>query len=441
MTEYFIHIPVYFICIFQGKLTRKNVKEHSKSLFTLGCFFLASYMTNTQIMRFLENDDTSSIQFRRFNSAPKDTYPIFSICFAGAELNWYHDKSLFIRSGLSPSMYAKMLKGLEVFKYEYDSKSRLYDKASVEYKNTSEADGEKISLSVTDILTQLEYDTENLAARVQYHSGMMKSASAKKIPLYIGYRTPDTVCFSRASKDELDTVRVQDRLVFNQSVLGQKKYSDVRLKIFVHYPNQLLRSFHKPVFDSRIGSIAHRFWNPILTVKIPQATVVRKRASSNVPCDDHLVEDDRKLQAEIIDVLKCIPIYWKQNVGTKMPYKECNKATELQNAFYFIQNYKNVYATYDPPCVSMVDWSTVNSEEQNPLDDLRIEFLYMATEYKEITNMQSFGFESFVSGLGGFVGIFLGYSILQLPDLVGSVFSACTRFTKKHVAIRIRKEA
>ena len=114
---------------------------------------------------------------------------------------------------------------------------------------------------------------------------------------------------------------------------------------------------------------------------------------------------------------------------------------ELQTAFYFVRNYKNVFATYDPPCVSMVDWSTVNRDGQNHGDDLRLEFVYMSTEYKEITNTQSFGFESFVSGLGGFVGIFLGYSILQLPELLESVFSACSRLAKRHVAVGDTKEA
>ena len=28
------------------------------------------------------------------------------------------------------------------------------------------------------------------------------------------------------------------------------------------------------------------------------------------------------------------------------------------------------------------------------------------------------GFESFWSGVGGFVGIFLGFSLMQIPDLV-----------------------
>ena len=47
----------------------------------------------------------------------------------------------------------------------------------------------------------------------------------------------------------------------------------------------------------------------------------------------------------------------------------------------------------------------------------RILFKYYEENYQEIMTTKNFGFESFVSGVGGFVGIFLGYSILQLPEI------------------------
>ena len=48
-----------------------------------------------------------------------------------------------------------------------------------------------------------------------------------------------------------------------------------------------------------------------------------------------------------------------------------------------------------------------------------LKFLYEDQYYIEIKSLQEFGFESFVSNLGGFIGIFLGYSMLQLPELIG----------------------
>ena len=62
-------------------------------------------------------------------------------------------------------------------------------------------------------------------------------------------------------------------------------------------------------------------------------------------------------------------------------------------------------------------------EKLNVGDDPRVMFLYGDSVYEEIQNTKSFDLESFVSGVGGFIGIFLGYSILQLPELLGLLTS------------------
>ena len=47
-----------------------------------------------------------------------------------------------------------------------------------------------------------------------------------------------------------------------------------------------------------------------------------------------------------------------------------------------------------------------------------IQLEYATRSYQEIRNQEDFGFESFWSSVGGFIGIFMGYSLLQIPDLL-----------------------
>ena len=47
-----------------------------------------------------------------------------------------------------------------------------------------------------------------------------------------------------------------------------------------------------------------------------------------------------------------------------------------------------------------------------------VHFVYAAKSYQEIRNREDFGFESFWSSVGGFIGIFMGYSLLQIPELL-----------------------
>ena len=46
-----------------------------------------------------------------------------------------------------------------------------------------------------------------------------------------------------------------------------------------------------------------------------------------------------------------------------------------------------------------------------------LEINYLSEMFQEIQNKQDFGFESFGSYVGGFVGIFLGYSLSQVPEM------------------------
>ena len=63
-------------------------------------------------------------------------------------------------------------------------------------------------------------------------------------------------------------------------------------------------------------------------------------------------------------------------------------------------------------------------------DDLEIcekctylKMVYLDRSYEEITEIKGFGFEDFISGLGGFLGIFLGCSMMQIPQLLGKFVS------------------
>ena len=47
-----------------------------------------------------------------------------------------------------------------------------------------------------------------------------------------------------------------------------------------------------------------------------------------------------------------------------------------------------------------------------------LEINYLSEIFQEIQNKKDFGFEAFWSSIGGFVGIFLGYSMLQIPEMV-----------------------
>ena len=374
-------------------------------------------MTAKQIIRFIENGDSASIQFRPFNLAPKDKYPTFTICLTGSDLYWNKAKLIFRKFGIHPSKFVEMLKGKDVFSYDYNYTSMLYNKIPVDISHYQNVDVKRFSLNITEILTGLEFGTQCEDKSISHGSGE-KGYMIEKIPFEEGYTTSDTICFTRTADESLEMLRTYDWVAFDKSVFASEKYQDTILQIFVHYPQQLMRKFHMPVFKSPLSKTSDS-WNKLLKITIGKVTILRKRSGSNVPCDENLVDDDDRFQEELINYINCTPIYWGHGETDHSTQTKCQSKSDLEIADLVIQQYKHVLERYHPPCNQMEissrydDWT-----EKNDLNDARLMFSYEDNVYEEIQNSKSFDLESFVSGVGGFIGIFLGYSILQIPELL-----------------------
>ena len=243
----------------------------------------------------------------------------------------------------------------------------------------------------------------------------------------MSYNAPDKICFTRKSNDSLSTIRTHDLFLLSNDIFGTETYHNVGFQIFIHHPGQLFRSLDNPVYKSKVAKRVkegqQKLWDNILRIKVEEVTVLRKRDDANVPCNNQLNDlDDSNIMEQITDKVGCLPIFWKYFV-LKPNVRECNSPLEYQNIFKNIQEYRDVLWSYDPPCASMHVSTKIDKDETNEWGNPCINIQYTTREYQEIQNEQSFGFESFVSGVGGFVGIFLGYSLLQIPELLAVVFS------------------
>ena len=113
----------------------------------------------------------------------------------------------------------------------------------------------------------------------------------------------------------------------------------------------------------------------------------------------------------------CVPAYWKHLTQLKK-VKECKTAEELKNMHHLIGHYKSILLNYNPPCIDMK--SLISYTKGTIQTDRKIVFkiVYTVDVFQEITNVKEFTFEMFWSSVGGFLGIFLGYSVLQVPELI-----------------------
>ena len=81
-----------------------------------------------------------------------------------------------------------------------------------------------------------------------------------------------------------------------------------------------------------------------------------------------------------------------------------------------------------------VDEMLVETKEQYfHLSDTNIQiiFSYPTETYEDISNQGKLGLEEFWSGIGGFVGIFLGFSLWQIPSLMSEWFTFLKELQQK----------
>ena len=361
-------------------------------------------MTILQILRYYKNKDTSSISYKRFNASPYDLYPAFSICFQDDMGGIYDSQYLNNTARITRLDYTNMLAGT------YGPGANIYN---------SELNGLGIkTLSGLDLQNSTMNFQDTFRQFFAYNEKVHKSFAKESMPFYISYQDPTKVCFTRRTEYKKGLIRKTDLLWLEKFEVLKVLSFRTKLTIYIHHHGQLIRSFNKAALDVSLNKRSLNKLNQYIKISLVHVSVLRKRHNANEPCNPDLHDDDEKLRTQIMDKVGCVPPYWKHFQTKPMTLKDCNSSLQLQKMYGLIKHYKRVMDTYDPPCEEMNIVYTVQREGA-PLYPA-ILFTYIGDMYEEIINEKVFGFEMFWSSIGGIIGIFLGYSLSQIPKLIST---------------------
>lgn len=176
-------------------------------------------------------------------------------------------------------------------------------------------------------------------------------------------------------------------------------------------------------------------------IRINQIEVLRKRPDAETPCNDSLIDVDEIYRAATQNMFDCVPSYWK--------YFQSQSSSQVNNSHQHLCNTTNDYIKfkeylpyngnvergtrlYVQPCQEMTlifDLRMVDSMYEKGLYHIDID--YNLKSYKEIKNTRDFGLESLCSQIGGFIGICLGYSLLQVPEIITNSVTWLNNLFKK----------
>ena len=185
----------------------------------------------------------------------------------------------------------------------------------------------------------------------------------------------------------------------------------------------MLKSLENPIFTSPFNKYQN---DKILELKLNRDTVLRKRPVATDPCNMGIENYDEYLQEAVSNETQCIPPFWKNRLNVRSNLNECTTQETLRKIHNRTMLNKKMLKDFDKPCVEMfssVIWSWLpldaSLEKKISSKIYPVKFIYLEKYYEEIEYSQAFNPESLISNLGGFIGIFLGYSLMQLPELLG----------------------
>ena len=388
---------------------------------------MAIYEVTLWSIEYAENKDQVFVSIQTYNRHAAAKYPTFSICFRGTEFHWYRDINIFNSYGIDPYQYELMLKGETAIKYEFNDSSGLYDKIAISSANGVNVKFNEFHVRLEDVLTEIEFLTDEARNGIysNYKTGFDKH-------IHLSYQSPDRICFTRNSNDPPNLVRLHDILTLNSKVVEQVKYGDTKVEIFIHYPGQLIASLHKPKYKASFRyllSILNEFYNQtannVLEFKISQTKVLRKRhKSTERSCNPDIRNYDKYFLLEVVKELSCVPEYWKEALHDDTNLTVCSSADNLREAFRYVSDIHDFLVQKDTPCLEMhlLSIDSVNYKPDPIPSDFAIAFHYTEKIYEEITYSKQTPFENWLSNVGGFVGIFLGYSMMQFPAFLMYIF-------------------
>ena len=375
---------------YSRNLREKVAVSHAKAVYKAFCFILAGYMGLTQVLRLLDNKDSSSIHYKTFNESPKDVYPTFSVCFFSTDrfsLHYVMRKEIEEKTGLSFSDYDRLLKGETV---ENESSSKIL---AIKY--------DLFSVKLDLFLNAVGLETQNGEEKMEAKS------------FYSSYQDPDKACFTLKSTNEIGVFRERDWISLNLDKLNE---ANVIMHTYIHYPGRLTREIGKPNFEIHPDEVDDDHTRT--TLQLNRLSILRKRPDAKETCDPNLEDDDQAFKIHVVKKVGCVPLYWENMFSSNDSFRPCMSSSEMKMIYEEIEEKDKNFAEYGQPC-NYMEVSLGASQHTSSYDNVVIlELQYMKKQFQEIVNAKDFEFESFWSSVGGFAGIILGYAFLDAPDFI-----------------------
>lgn len=388
-----------------------------QKLFLAVCVLCAVGFTSYCFYQYKKDEDASSIRFKKYHEYEENVYPSLTLCFAD-----YLDRNAFGNNNSLMEDYKQFLEGKIWNEYL----------ASLDYKN--------LTIDIKKYLVRaytVTHDEEPTSANRVENIGDVDTVSNvndgkdTKVPIRgplisaIDGIDPGHKCWTFQIPFSKRKIINALWLVLRKDIFAEsERPGDGKFKVAISYHGQYIRA---RVSKSHWKEAEH----PEITMvfHIQNMIVLKKRRTSRNTCNLDWKNDDDYQIRNLVKIFGCRPPFLTLNTSDR----ECNGRNQLRT-FTTKEEFENEFEKkYDEPCQQVEKvlysydeyaspfFSSNTSIGKGGFFGLNINF--QGETYMEIEQIPAYDFQNFFGNAGGYIGIFLGVSCLQLPKFFANSYN------------------
>jgi hypothetical protein len=399
------------------------------------CILVAIVLTCLCVHKYCLDDDLAEINFQTFNEKEHAVYPSITLCFMGPNI-FLPNKLKRFGKGINETNYSNFLQGLI-----WNETMRDIDFDEVTINIHDYLEGVIIS-SAGDNARHCSPNFQKILKHFSVPGCINGTTHHEDFPsntfnFHVSYRDFHTKCFSMdvpfKEGTKLNRLRLFIRSQIFPQTINEQYMFEKNFGVFLHYPGQLFRSPIRKLYKH----IQNESLLKVMKFKMQNIEVLIRRNKASQKCNELWKKDDNRILDKIVRAIKCEPTHWKLDSSDILKNRNnvtiCSNKKKMQlfsrhSPLAFLIPNINFLNNLSPPCHDVTqslyeykeeEWS---KEEFKGLDVeanfFEINLAFPSSVYKEIVQIRAYGLSSLVGYIGGYIGMFLGIGLSQLPGVL-----------------------
>jgi len=411
-------------------ITLKNLRRVHRCTCVLAALGFATWA----IYLYWLDKDLTQINVKKFNAKEEDVYPSISLFFYSPIPNTDNLKKY--GHGITPLMYKRFLQGEEW------NETLM----SVDYND--------VTIQLMDHFLEFyaEYvDNENFL----YTKDDIKVDNGWTLPYSngntsVGKAFTIDIPFQPHKRLRALTIKLKSDVFPNH--IRPKQISPFNggdgFGIYFHYPKQLWRNkhFRKISWPLRTENSSKSYY---MEFEIQNLEVMQNRNKMSSPCINGIEDLDDLYFENLAKRLPCRPPYFNPSrllpslfyllPGLRENTFPCTSQQEMKQCHDIIIHQPSMENMKIPPCRSLekVDFNyfELNIPDRHP-PSIIITVVFIDETYIEISKVRALDISALVGNIGGYIGIFVGYSLIMTPDVVMMLFTTLRKRKNRRVTVK-----